>query len=243
MRFGSNRGARHARADEHERAPPLQLREPGLHRFAVAGAFEHDVDRVVDDLPGSNGPGTSSASGATTTVAPKPASERLAHGRRLADLDVVDVHCPQRGDGERADRTGAEHQRALALVCTPEFVMPCNATARGSASAASRNVTPSGTRSNSRSSTFVYRANAPCQLATGARRVAFAAQRRMAAAAHLAPAATRRRTTDHRVADRPAGHRRSRPRPRRRSTRGRRSSPRRPHPSSTMCRSLPHTPQ
>ena len=73
---------RHARAHQHERAPPLQLGEPGLHGLAVAGALEDDVDRVVDHgARDRTARGPRATSGPTTSVAPS----RRASAWRTAD--------------------------------------------------------------------------------------------------------------------------------------------------------------
>ena len=112
MRFGSNFGPRHARADEHERAAALELRERRLLRAAVARALERDVERLVDDVVRHRRAVTSSVGidGARAELLAQRAPARL----RLAHDDVVDAERLQRRDREEADRAAAGHEPARA---------------------------------------------------------------------------------------------------------------------------------
>ena len=101
---------RHARADEHERARALQLRERRLLGAAVARALERDVERLVDDVVRPSAASTSS-SGATVR-APSFSHSAAARSLRLADDDVVDAERLERGDLQEPDRTAAGHEPA-----------------------------------------------------------------------------------------------------------------------------------
>ena len=87
---------------------------------------------------------------------------------RLADHDVVDTTSTRRSDAERPDRAAPVTSSRCPAV-TPPRVRPCKATASGSASAASRKLTPSGIRSTPSSWEATNSANAPsaCTLMPG----------------------------------------------------------------------------
>ena len=113
----------------------LQLRERGLHRLAVARALERDVERLVDEVVRHRR--ASRARRAATVRAPSCLAQRAARLVRLAHDDVVDAQRRERGDGQEADRAAAGDEPARARPGARRArVMPCSATASGSASAA-----------------------------------------------------------------------------------------------------------
>ena len=242
IRFGSNRGRFDPGADQHEGAGPHQLGQPGLHRRGLAGALEHDVDGVVDDAGRARPCSARRArrGGAPGWRRPRGAS-CLAAGGGLDAADVVDAHRAQRGDAERADRSGTEDEHPLA--------------AAGPRPGGCRAARPTAARPAPRRAGRGRRASA----APGWPRAACRWRRRRARARCRACRWPRRATagwpcTSRHVA---AAERSGRRRPGRRAAQRVTPSPTAaivpihswpcqlpgtPQPSSTMCRSLPQMP-
>ena len=176
-------------------------------------------------------------------MAPTAAASAWRRSPGSAQHDVVDAHGPQHGDGQRADRAGAEHQRGLPGRARRPGGSPWSATASGSASAAARGSSPSGIGSSSA---------AGCHL-VGGEGALLQAHARGVALARTATAGRRGRRGRCR-----SGPSARRPRRRPRSSRSRRpptaatradplvalpAAAASPQPSRTMCRSLPQMPQ
>ena len=87
---------------------------PGLHRRRRARALEHHVDRAVDHQAGLGDGGDDELVGVADHGGADGAGQRLAARVGLDARDVVDAHRAHRGDGEGADRAGAEHQDPVA---------------------------------------------------------------------------------------------------------------------------------
>ena len=220
--------------------PRFSCASADFHRDRVARALERDVERLVDDVVRHRGVDSSSG---VIVRAPSCSPSARRRGVRLAHDDVVDARAP-RSAATASSRSGPPPVTSTRCpACTPPRVMPCSATASGSASAACCSDRPSGTRSGSSAcDAHVARrtrpaSRRPCRVrparrtATGGRRGSTRTRR------------TRRRAADDRVADLPAGHVGADRDDACPSTRGPRSSPAVPQPSSTKCRSEPQTPQ
>ena len=202
---GVERRGLDAGPDEDQAPAAAQLVEAGLHGRLLARALEDDVDgsrrealgfprRIGLERVGGDGLGRPEFEGQRAAGA-SPGSTTVTAMPRATRATMV-----------RAPMGPAPKTMAVSPSPTPERVMPCRATASGSASAASRAESPAGRRSSDRAfDQHVAGEGAVVEVGVDRPLAAFAL-RGLALPAAPAGAAARRGAADDLVAHGPVRH-------------------------------------